>query len=179
MPFGFGGKREATSGSPPRRCLMLLARRSLRSPGASRSMPACSEHNADLKLAAWAWALACTSAAPCRRILGGKRRLGGKSCQGRSRLSRSQRCSLFPSQSVSDLTSCAGLSAPSSTGYYERHSRRQDRNNPVPVQSVEEDKIRRLHDGELPSLTEDKADAHSIDCASEKFGEKFGMTVRN
>src|SRR5450432_1351682 len=28
-------------------------------------------------------ALACTSAAPCRRILGGKRWLGGKSCQGR------------------------------------------------------------------------------------------------
>src|SRR5713226_5498328 len=28
-------------------------------------------------------ALACTSAAPCRRILGGKRWLGGTSCQGR------------------------------------------------------------------------------------------------
>ena len=30
-----------------------------------------------------AWALACTSAASCRRILGGKRWLGGKCCQGR------------------------------------------------------------------------------------------------
>src|SRR6266478_1472455 len=28
-------------------------------------------------------ALACTSAAPCRRTLGGKRWLGGKPCQGR------------------------------------------------------------------------------------------------
>src|SRR5207342_1476065 len=64
-----------------------LARRSAwlsyPSPGESRSMQAWSEHNGPSKVGRLKWALACTSAASCRRILGGERWLGGKFCQGR------------------------------------------------------------------------------------------------
>src|SRR5450755_4363843 len=64
-----------------------LARRSARlsypSPGASRSMPACTEHNGRSKVGRLSMGTCVHSAAPCRRILGGKRWLGGKSCQGR------------------------------------------------------------------------------------------------
>src|SRR4029077_5077581 len=63
----------------------LVARHGYRTPVQVRADQCRLDPNvtANLKFAAGAWALACTSAAPCRRTVGGKRWLGGKPCQGR------------------------------------------------------------------------------------------------
>src|SRR3984893_1132797 len=63
----------------------LVARHGYRTPAQVRADQCRLDPNttADLKLAARAWALSCTSARPCARLLGGKRWLGANPCQGR------------------------------------------------------------------------------------------------